>query len=76
MGLMMTGDGTYAHGSRSAIVDTDGEDDDDGYEEIRDVVVEGGAVPLQDCDIHIDIFTDMRSIVGVKVCATAHPDGR
>lgn len=48
--LGMTGVGTYAQGSRSVIVDTE-EDDEYGYEEMRDLVVEGGAVPLQECDI-------------------------
>lgn len=45
----MTGVGTYAHGSRSVIFDPEENED----EELRDLVAEGGAIPLQETDILI-----------------------
>lgn len=43
----MTGVGTYAHGSRSVIIDSEEKEDED----LRDLIVEGGAIPLQESDI-------------------------
>jgi hypothetical protein len=48
-GIGMTGVGTYAHGSRSVLVDSEEDEEDD----LRDLVAEGGAMLLNESDILI-----------------------